>query len=54
VRHKGEPRFLGEWGRRLEWGSNRRRQWWTAAARVEVRVPAGSDRGGFIWVLEVG
>jgi hypothetical protein len=31
-----------------------RRQWRTAAARGEVRVRAGSDRGGFIWVLEVG
>jgi hypothetical protein len=51
VRHRGEPRCLGEWGRRLEWGSHRRREWRTAAARVEARVRAGSDRGGFIWAL---
>jgi hypothetical protein len=31
-----------------------RRQWRTAAARGEVRVRAGSDRGGFIWAMEVG
>jgi hypothetical protein len=31
-----------------------RRQWRTAAARGKVRMRTGSDRGGFIWVLEVG
>jgi hypothetical protein len=46
VRHRGEPRCLGEWGRRLELGLHRRRQWWTAAARVEARVRAGSNRAG--------
>jgi hypothetical protein len=30
------------------------RQWQAAAARGKVRVRTGSDRGGFIWVLEVG
>jgi hypothetical protein len=29
-------------------------QWRTAAARWQVRVRAGSDRGGFIRALEVG
>jgi hypothetical protein len=33
---------------------NGRRQWRTAAARWRVRVRTGSDRGGFIWSLEVG
>jgi hypothetical protein len=49
VRHRGDPRCLGEWGRRLELGSHRWRQWRTAEARVEARVHAGSNRGGFIW-----
>jgi hypothetical protein len=31
VRHRGEPRCLGEWGRRLEWGSHRRRLGWKRA-----------------------
>jgi hypothetical protein len=31
-----------------------RRQWRTAAAREKVLVRAGSDRGGFIWAMEVG
>jgi hypothetical protein len=49
-------RSLGAWVR--EDGDRKRvhteRRQWRAAARGKVRVRAGSDRGGFIWALEVG
>jgi hypothetical protein len=54
VVHKEELRRLGERGRRPEEGSHRAAPMADGGGSGEVRVRAGSDRGGFIWAMEVG
>jgi hypothetical protein len=54
VVHREGLRLMGSQGKRLGHGAPGRRQWRTAAARVETRVRAGSDRGEFIRALKVG
>jgi hypothetical protein len=52
--HKEELKRSWEWGRRLEGGAHRRRQWWDDGGSGRMRVRARNGRGWLISAREVG